>query len=121
MIKLYLYEILDYYDGIQLFVGKDRFGSKYICILYEDEGDLQEYYLSVRISDERLAELFDHKVDLRTVLLQPEIDHEYFKIDWDGPEYFTAERFPEGFFPSENMLPEEGYMCSRMGNDFSGL
>lgn len=122
MIKLYLYEILEYYDGILLFVGKDRFGSKYICSLYEDEEEAQEYYLSIRISDERLTELFDHKVDLRTVLLHPEIDHEYFKIDWDGPEYFKAERFPEGFSPSENMLPEEGYMCQSqsMVNELSG-
>ena len=122
MIKLYSYEILEYYDGILLFVGKDRFGSKYICSLYEDEEEAQEYYLSIRISDERLTELFDHKVDLRTVLLHPEIDHEYFKIDWDGPVYFKAERFHEGFSPSENMLPEEGYMCQSqsMVNELSG-
>lgn len=111
MTRIFLEQILEYYDGIQLFVGKDIFGSRYLCSLYYDEHLAEEFYLSIRVSDRRLAELFNHELDLRKALLEPELPGEYFKIDWKGSEFYEATAFEDGFRPSEIMLPEEGYCC----------
>lgn len=123
MMRIYLEEILEYYDGILLFIGKDIFGSKYLCSLYEDESSQEEFYLAIRISKSRISELIDHQMDLKSALLNPEYSGEYFKLDWDGSEYYTCTRFGDEFVPTENMLPETGYFCdsNSMTNELSNV
>lgn len=71
-------KVLCFYEIPQLFVAKDAAGSKYICQV-DCEDDVVGYvYISVKISDKRLNEYLQKKVDLRSIFEHPENpDHCY--------------------------------------------
>lgn len=62
-------EILDYYDGILVFVAQDPIGGQYVASLIERNSQ-NDCYLVVGAKPERLNDLRNGKVDLRTLLLE---------------------------------------------------
>ena len=62
-------EILEYYDGIQIFAARDPIGGHYIGDMIDTVGDYDRYAV-VGVSPERLADFRNGQVDLRTVLLE---------------------------------------------------
>ena len=50
-----LTEILDYYDGIQLFAARDPIGGHYVCDMIDTAGDFDRYVV-VGVRPERLDE-----------------------------------------------------------------
>ena len=62
-------EIMDYYDGILAFAAQDPIGGHYIGSLFERTSD-HDCYLVVGTRPERLADLRNGKVDMRTLLLE---------------------------------------------------
>ena len=75
-------EILDYYDGILAFVAQDPIGGQYVASRIERTSQ-EDRYLVVGTKPERLDDLRNGKVDLRTLLLEMP----------DGQWYITI---PEG-------------------------
>lgn len=108
--------VLDYYDGVQLFIGSDRFGASYICVLVFDAELGYERYLGVRVSKERINELKHNTKSLRFAFTHPE-DGDYYFMDCEEGNKILAERAPSGFLPTDEMLPDEAYRCYFPNND----
>ena len=65
-----LTEILEYYDGIQIFAAQDPIGGHYVGEMIDTVGDFDRYAV-VGVRPERLDDLRVGRVDLRTILLNP--------------------------------------------------
>lgn len=79
--------LLEFYDVPQLFIAKDKADTRFMCVLYEDGGG----------------------IDLRALILAPELEDEYFIVTFQNNEY---EIRPFHGVLKEEMLPEEGYLFS---------
>ena len=73
--------ILDYYDGIQIFEGRDPIGGHYIAVLLESLGKA-EHFLVTGAKPERLQQFRVGELDLRELFLDAP-GGEWFFIDGD--------------------------------------
>ena len=98
-----LTEILEYYDGIQIFAAQDPIGGHYVGEMIDTVGDLDRYAV-VGVRPERLDDLRAGRVDLRTLLL------EYPGGDWyiTTPEGTTDD--PLTLEPQQTPLAETDYL-----------
>ena len=71
-------EILDYYDGIEIFAGRDEIGGSYLGVRNDVSGD-HDCYVVVGVRPERLREFRSGVLDLRDLML-----------DAPGGEWFTV-------------------------------
>ena len=62
-------EILDYYDGIEIFAGRDEIGGYYVGVRSDVQGDYDRY-LVVGVRPDRLREFRSGVLDLRKLLLE---------------------------------------------------
>lgn len=99
--------LLEFYDVPQLFIAKDKADTRFMCVLYEDEGVCK--YLAVRASFDKLNRFMGGGIDLRALILAPELEDEYFIVTFQNNEYEI--RSFHGVL-KEEMLPEEGYLFS---------
>lgn len=99
--------LLEFYDVPQLFIAKDKADTRFMCVLYEDEGVCK--YLAVRASFDKLNRFMEGGIDLRALILAPELEDEYFIVTFHNYEY---EIRPFHGVLKEEMLPEEGYLFS---------
>ena len=103
-----LTEVLDYYDGIQLFAARDPIGGHYIGDMIDAVGDFDRY-LVVGVRPERLDDFRSGKVDLRTLLLECP-DGEWYITVADGtiddPLTLVSQREP---LAETEYLPDEGF------------
>ena len=111
--KLKIEKILDFVDVPQLFVARDSFDTRYLCLLYDDE-DLCRYS-AIRISANRLNDFYQGVCDLRSLFLLPENTGEYFDVSFIEGEYILSTS-EEKSLP-EFKLPAEGYKLSADLND----
>lgn len=61
--------VLDYYDGVQIFEGRDAIGGHYVGVLV-DVVDRVDRYLVTGAAPERLRQFRSGSLDLRTLLLE---------------------------------------------------
>lgn len=115
--RIELERILDFYDVPQLFIGKDILGTRYLCLLYDDERCYT--YISIRTSMDRLRLFLGGKCDLRTLFVTPEAKNEYFIATYDDNSY-QMELFDKETLP-DKMLPDEGYFFEGENEDSSIL
>jgi len=73
---------LDYYDGPQVFEGRDGVGGHYIGVMVEPDGQ-QDQYLIVEVEPERLQQFRSGTLDLRSLLTEREED-EWFLAKTNG-------------------------------------
>ena len=101
--------ILDYYDGIQIFEGRDHIGGHYIAMLLESLGKA-EHFLVTGANPERLRQFRDGKLDLLTLFLDAP-GGEWFFIYADGPYGEPLTLLPQDGHIAEqkDLLPDEGY------------
>lgn len=103
--KLNISQILVYYDMPELFIATDEVDTNFICLLLEVTENSPSY-LSTAISANRLSSFFKGQLELRQILIEPEINDWYaFNID---NESIIAERTDIKNFP-EIYLPEPGF------------
>ena len=101
-------EILEYYDGIQIFAARDPIGGHYIGDMIDMVGDYDRYAVA-GVSPERLADFRAGQVDLRTLLLEIPGGEWYIMMPEGGIDD------PQTLIPqSESMaeagvLPEDGF------------
>lgn len=74
--------ILDYYDGVQIFAGRDAEGSDYVGV-FVGIVDKTDRYLVTAARPERLRQFLDGKLDLLTLLLESP-GGEWYLTDDDG-------------------------------------
>lgn len=101
-------DVLDWYDGAQLFLGIDQLGNSYICLLVEQEGI---DYLTVRVNYKVLESLLNGKIDLRELYLNPPKEEYYFVNSSDDRRLYI-QKADGAFTPIEAMLPRQGYKFS---------
>ena len=103
-----LTEVLDYYDGIQLFAARDPIGGHYVGDMIDTVGDFDRY-LVVGVRPERLDDFRSGQVDLRTLLLECP-DGEWYITVADGtinaPLTLVSQREP---LAETEYLPDEGF------------
>ena len=101
-------EILDYYDGMQIFAARDSIGSHYIGEMIDTVGD-HDRYAVVSISSDRLADFRAGRVDLRTVLLGIPGGEWYIMMPEGGIDDPQA-LIPQSKSMAEaDVLPEDGF------------
>lgn len=109
-------EILDYYDGILVFVAQDRIGGQYVASLIERTSQ-NDRYLVVGTRPERLNDLRNGKVDLRTLLLEMPEGQWYITIPegtLDEPMELELQSAPLG---ASDYLPGEDYFLGEEARD----
>ncbi len=115
--KLNISQILVYYDMPELFIATDEVDTNFICLLLEVTENSPSY-LSTAISANRLSSFIKGQVELRQILIEPEINDWYsFNID---SESIIAERTDIQNFP-EIYLPELGFYLNNEILDNSSI
>ena len=63
------FNVLDYYDGIEIFAARDERGEHYLGSRIDTSGD-HDRYAVVAVRSERLREFCSGKLDLRELMLE---------------------------------------------------
>ena len=103
-----LTEILEYYDGIQIFTAQDPIGGHYVGEMIDTVGDFDRYAV-VGVRPERLDDLRSGRVDLRTLLLEAPEGEWYITTPEgtvDDPLTLEPQQTP---LVETDYLPEAGY------------
>ena len=109
-------EILDYYDGILVFVARDPIGGQYVASLIERTSQ-NDRYLVVGTRPERLTDLRNGKVELRTLLLEMPEGQWYITVPegtLDDPMELEPQSTPLG---ESDYLPGEDYYLGEEPRD----
>ena len=101
-------EILEYYDGIQIFTAHDTIGGHYLGDMIDTVGD-HDRYAVVGVRPERLADFRAGLVDLRTLMLETPGGEWYISKpegDIEDPQALIPQSTP---LAESGHLPEDGY------------
>ena len=100
--------ILDYYDGVLVFTAEGHDGRRYVGSII-DTTDGIDRYLVKAATPERIKDLEQGRVDLRSLLLEDPSDEWYLTFDGHAPDQ-PLELHPESSsIESTDFLPSEGY------------
>ena len=113
-------EILDYYDGILAFDAQDPIGGQYVASLIERTSQ-NDRYLVVGAKPERLTDLRNGTVDLRTLLLEMPEGQWYITVPegtLDDPMEMEPRSAPLG---ESDYLPGEDYFLGEEPRDEAEL
>ena len=113
MKQLYVETILDYCDLPLLFVARDDFDTLYLSLLFDDEPE--PVYTAIRISQQRLSQFLDGRLDLRDILDEPESKGEYFNVTVEANQYVVQPLLVKEL--PEERLPDRGYMLTPTENE----
>ncbi len=109
-----------YYDGVQVFEGRDDSGSCYLGALVDSEPDADRYLIT-GVSPEQLCELRVCRCDLRAVLLECSYGGWYLARVGDGfASPFALER-QQGALLDHDYLPEDGVLLADDGSDSAAM
>lgn len=106
-IKVFLKDILLFYDTPQLFVARDGVDTNYLCMLVEQNSTFDNF-ACVQISEKKLIHFSTGNIDLRDIFIEPEIKAFYqVNIQDYQSNFFEIKILESEIFPSQ-WLPEEG-------------
>ena len=108
-----LLHVLLEYDYPQVFVGIDAVGGKYVCMVFQVEND-EPSFLCVPVSERRCSDLYNSKIDLRSVYEFPELSEFYEATPCDLTEPFEI-KYLTSVAPDE-ILPEPSLVFT-MGDE----
>ena len=103
---------LVYYDGVQVFAGRDAGGDNHVGAMIDTVGDADRY-LVVATTKESLARLYAGDVDLRTLLLEASAGGWYIALvddDFQLPVFIEPQ---SGSLLETDYLPEAGVHLSK--------
>ncbi len=103
--NLSIEKVLLYYDGPELFVGRDAVDTRYLCMRVEYTPNTLEY-ISASISKNKLSNFLSGQLDLREFFLHPEKGGWFF-LRYEGSE-IVATKWEAPELP-EDFLPETGF------------
>ncbi len=109
---------LVYYDGVQVFEGRDRTGGYYAGVMI-DTTENADRYLVTGVIPERLRQFQSGTLDLRTLLLDNPLGEWYIaQVDDDfvGP---LALELQDGLLAKTAFLPEAGFLLDEAPLDDS--
>lgn len=98
-------------DAPELVLARDVVGTGYLCSLTRLSPDGHDF-LAVQVSSQRLADFRAGRIDLRSVLTEPEIEAWWAgrlpPTEWKSIDLSLIERVPEEW------LPDEGFYLSEL-------
>ena len=100
---------LVYYDGVQVFEGRDRIGGHYVGVMVDTVDDADRY-LVTGVAPERLRQFRSGDLDLRTLLLEAGEDGWYFANvadDFQQPLQLVRQN---GYLEGQEFLPDAGFV-----------
>ena len=106
-----LTEVLEYYDGIQIFEAVDSGGDYYVADLIGTESDYDRYSV-VGVNAGRLAAFKAGQVDLRTLMLEAPGGEWYIAVADGGVEDPLTLEPQHGPLEETDYLPEEGFFLN---------
>jgi hypothetical protein len=102
-------ETLVYYDGVQVFEGRDAGGAGYIGVMTSRFDEVDEY-LVTKVEQESLNRFRVGAVDLRTLLLSASVDGWYLMRtggDFSRPLALASQH---GALDENDLLPDAGFL-----------
>lgn len=100
-------KIIEFYDVPQIITAKDIFGTRFLCVLYNDEPTCK--YTGVKISDARLSQFISGKIDLRSIFTNSE-DDTFFDMCMENQklkcEELPSRQLDESKLPAPNFYHE---------------
>lgn len=112
-----LTEVLDYYDGIEVFAAHDASGSPYIALAIDPVDGLGLYVVTGAVP-ERLQQFRSGSLDLRTLLLEAPGGAWYITVangTIDDPLALEPQAGP--LAEREEFLPEPGFILDGFQED----
>ena len=112
-----LTEVLDYYDGIEVFAAQDIGGSPYIALAIDPVGGLERYVVTGAVP-ERLQQFRSGVLDLRTLLLESPGGEWYITVangTINDPLALEPQAGP--LVEREEFLPEPGFVLDGFQED----
>ena len=106
--------ILVYYDGVQVFEGRDSIGGHYVGVLIDDSRPADRY-LVAGVAPERLRQFRAGAIDLRTLFLEAGPGEWLLADIADGFEGPLTPFRPEDPGACRALLPEEGFVLHEGG------
>lgn len=108
------YYVMEYWDGIQIFVGLTKVKQRYICMLVE-QGKDSDLFLCAPISQLQIQKHVTHEYDLRDMFTTPRPSELYtLRISDYTKTIYEMEPFMVDPVP-EKMLPLAGYRFKGAG------
>ena len=101
-------KVLDYYDGVLVFTGKDASGRQYVGSII-DTGDGIDRYLVKGAAPKRIQDLENGRIDLRSLLLENPSDRWYLTYDGNAPDQPLELHIQEGPLEATDFLPSDDY------------
>ena len=112
-----LTEVLDYYDGIEVFAAQDAGGSPYIALAIDTVGGLGRYVVTGAVP-ERLQQFRSGGLDLRTLLLEAPGGEWYITVaDGTMNDPLALETQAGPLAEREEFLPEPGFILDGFQED----
>ena len=100
---------LVYYDGVQVFEGRDSIGGHHVGVLIDDSG-VADRYLVAGVDPERLRQFRAGAIDLRTVFLEAGAGEWRLADVGDGFRAPVTPIRPEDPGGCRALLPDEGFV-----------
>ena len=104
-----------YYDGVQIFEGRDRIGGNYVATLIDDGADV---YAVVGVSPESLRRFRAGAIDLKSLMLETP-DEQWYVAQSEGGEDVPIRLQPQTYPLAESdFLPDDGLvLCDDSADD----
>ena len=107
---------LVYYDGVQVFTGRDANGDHYIGAMV-DATDDADRYLVTSVAEERLHKFYAGKLDLRTLFLESSASGWYTaSVNDDFEQPLSLEQRHESILETD-YLPDAGFLLRGSPSD----
>ena len=107
---------LVYYDGVQVFVGQDANGVRYVGAMIDSPGDADRY-LVVAVPQAGLRRFYAGELDLRTLLLESAADGWHTALVDDDFERPVPLEPQPGRLLDMDYLPEAGFHLGKAPAD----
>ncbi len=107
---------LVYYDGVQVFEGRDPIGGHYVGVMV-DAVDDADRYLVTGVAPERLRQFRSGDLDLRTLLLEAGEDGWYFAHVGDDFQQPLRLMRQDGSLEGQEFLPDDGFVLDGLACD----
>ena len=101
-------KVLDYYDGVLVFTGRDTDGRQYVGSII-DTTDGIDRYLVKTVTPERIKDLENGSIDLRRLLLENPSDSWYLTFDGAAPDQPLELHPQDGRLEDTDFLPSDDY------------
>ena len=100
-------KVLDYWDGVLVFTGEDAGGRHYVASIIDTTDGIDRYQVK-GTTPERISDLENGRIDLRSLLLENPSDHWYLTFDGNAPGQPLELHPQDGPLEATDFLPEDG-------------